>query len=112
MSHTPGPWVIDTTTACGPYFIISTSEDVPQIDCIVCSFPQLRRTKREDRPRLEADARLIKAAPVMLHALESLRTYFEEMIEVTESPGTLQTLEVHKSICDRAINEATGKEAS
>ncbi len=70
--HTPGPWIVDATKATGPYNVLTAAEEVPQRDCIVCSFAEIRRRDRELRPRLEADARLIAAAPDMLAALHKV----------------------------------------
>jgi hypothetical protein len=68
-THTPGPWVIQTCNANGPFldsFFISTEER------IVCRFPtgtgQFSETGQENL----ANARLIAAAPELLSALEDM----------------------------------------
>jgi hypothetical protein len=53
-----------------------------------------------------ANARLMAAAPEMLDSLVAIRTWIEEMLEVTDSPGDRQTLQTHLGICERAISRA------
>lgn len=84
--HTPGPWVVDTTVACGPYNIITGNLDWPQSKIIVCSFHDWRRADKVGRPTLEADARLISAAPDLLAACVG-------MLSAWDSPRNLNRVE-------------------
>jgi len=85
--HTPGPWVVDTTVALGPYHIITQSEDVPQSRCVVCAFPEWRRkpSPEADRPRLEADAQLIAAAPDLLEACRDALSKIDPFVHDVET---------------------------
>jgi len=106
--HTPGPWVVDATKATGPYSVLTQSEAIPQKDCIVCSFGESRR--RGDRARLEADARLIAAAPDLLTAAIKVLTSDLGSVLHLDSCGRAIGIECDCGIEDleRAVFKATG----
>ncbi len=103
--HTPGPWRLDETFVDGQWGNPShwVCEIVgPDNSRIVADIPEYR-TYEEDAAELEANARLIAAAPELLEALEYAQAWITEVGERKGLPNgrTLQTIEA-------AIAKATG----
>ncbi len=83
--HAAGPWIIDRTMATGPMNIVSETEE--EAVSIVCSFPDQIK-KWNGRERIEADARLIAAAPCLLEACEAaVRFAVRAINENIDIPG-------------------------
>jgi hypothetical protein len=88
IKHTPGPWVrnpestreaawsVSTDTLLGSIggetWIVLGNESDPVPVCIVTEIYAAERDEKNDYPRLEANARLIAAAPQMFAALKTI----------------------------------------
>ena len=108
--HTPGPWIVDKTKAFGPYNIITANRDWPQRKCIVCSFNAASGLWDRDRPRVEADANLIAAAPDLLAACEYAAKKTGEMKEHYYLSGTLaDDLDAVTNTLEAAVAKARGE---
>jgi hypothetical protein len=103
--YTPRPWYVDTTVALGPYNILTGAADWPQTKTIVCSFPGPRRLDRNDRPRLDADAHLIAAAPDLLVACLA----FHEAMDTIDDRRRDRRLIAAEKLAKAAIVRAGGR---
>ena len=84
--HTPGPWKLDGAANTGDLDIISPTGRIAMVDC---------EFSVETEDVLTANARLIAAAPDLLHALR-------DAVEILEGTG------LDASIQRAAIAKATG----
>ena len=87
MKHTPGPWRVDETKAIGPMGIYSETARQPVSG--ICWFVYCRNygmfpdTEEMPRDEIEANARLIAAAPELLAALKQSLLAMAEMDDDT-----------------------------
>jgi hypothetical protein len=86
--HTPGPWGIESTTETHWVGPLRKNGKVGEI---VCGVEDSRNYTASARARIEANARLIAAAPQLLSSLKTLVTYGRWTIG-PESPGHHPTL--------------------
>ncbi len=79
MSHTPGPWKIDTeseTSCCKRYIQSSAGEYIGEI------------SSDSGETETVANARLIAAAPKLLEALKAAESYIETPDDLTPQDKT------------------------
>jgi hypothetical protein len=103
--HTPGPWHLDETFVDGKWGNPSrwVCEIVgPDNSRIVADIPEYR-TYEEDAAELEANARLIAAAPELLQTLQMVESvYRKNCVNEGEPSSVLDALQ-------SAIAKATGE---
>ncbi|MCS4234455.1 hypothetical protein [Stenotrophomonas sp. BIGb0135] len=107
--HTPGPWHLDETFVDGKWGNPShwICEVVgPDNSRIVADIPEYR-TYEEDTAELEANARLIAAAPELLGALADLLDVYRRGAQ--GFPLTYELCKVIEEQAANAIAKATGE---
>ena len=105
--HTPGPWYVadgGDVVAAGTVVAILVDTHGSQLRSA-----EVLSVRGIDSDTRAANARLIAAGPDLLVACVKMRKYLREIIEVTTSPGTLETLRIELGIIDSAIAKATGQ---
>lgn len=103
--HTPGPWFQDEAGIC------AASEDGDEVVAMVCVPEAFFGVDDDELPgvvvaRLQANARLIAAAPAMLEALKLAR----EICKDAEKDTYMDVPEEVLSQIDAALDQATGGE--
>lgn len=104
MRFTPGPWGIMDEGPWGRFIRIVTDhhpERKARLREVIATIDRLN--ERQDCGK--ANARLIAASPELFSACKSAAEWFDEMIEVCTSPGTLQTLNEMSKALKRAISK-------
>lgn len=110
--HTPGPWVIvpDRNFPGEENFIVLSPDRAPLVDSI-------NRSPSADPSALEADMRLIAAAPDLLAAIQAINNAFNSLLAqcgsnpVFNSFGTevnMHQLNIANEMATRARWKATG----
>ena len=106
--HTPGPWEIHRTSHLNIY--IGHAHDHP--NRTPGYFAEVRRFTN-DQQHIEANARLIAAAPEMLEALQSVWLWIENQADAQSKGGhatfDLMMLREQRDIVIGAIAKATGE---
>ena len=108
--HTPGPWItVETRGPCAP--------DQRGDKAIVAEFGQIiaevfHRVGPDDWAPVEANARLIAAAPDLLAAAELVYKYLEEDPPTDDAPfDAWESWRTSITVLRAAIAKARGKEA-
>lgn len=83
LDHTPGPWTVETYAAGN--FVIHYDEDNR-----IC-FMATPGEKGSDLEQIEANARLIAAAPALLDAMYTAATYINDQLDQSELRCAAQT---------------------
>lgn len=94
--HTPGPWRVRKD---GSGRLARVSDETHEFDCVVT--PSLHR----DAELMEANARLIAAAPELLSALKTIAGVVGDQLAEEHDDGSLYAL----AIALAAIEKAEGK---
>jgi hypothetical protein len=92
-AHTPGPWNCNRASAAGREIIVS---EVSPVDVAVLSH------RDKSQSEINANARLIAAAPELLEALQSMTSAYQQHFDVM--PVAWQTFD---NIARAAIAKAT-----
>ena len=114
--HTPGPWKLEPYDSClaGEDFQWGGIWAGPvMLDGINYGQPAYATIKPETLERMEADARLIAAAPDLLSALDDLARYADtcELFLRETHPGKADMLRKRVTAAIDAMAKATGGEA-
>ena len=101
--HTPGPWVVETTSGMNIY--ITQPQDMP--NRTPGFYAEVRRfTSSVDA--VKANARLIAAAPDLLEALEKIAVLYEKDIDADNYEQAANAYEM-RCIARAAITKAKGE---
>lgn len=105
--HTPGPWLCQPTNIDGPdYGVCIVADNLGGL--VGAALPWATEIDSGDMARVEANARLIAAAPELLEALRAAENHFGPFAEVTIN-GQHDTDDVRVTALMRAaIAKATG----
>lgn len=108
--HTPGPWSADPPDRHEPYWIVHAAAGVGGVIAEVCSCP--RPEAERDPSEVEANARLMAAAPAMLASLEETEAriaflarraaWHDHILETYATSGMGEEL---KGLLDRAWDD-------
>lgn len=101
--HTPGPWKFSGVSSAGRRIYHSTDTTVYHI----CTIPESDPGNPKTVDTMDADARLISAAPEMLEALKSARGWVATHAMQTYSRVASKELEA----IDALIAKAEGRES-
>jgi hypothetical protein len=102
--HTPGPWIISTHDDNNQTVIRDTSDAIiANLECDI--FRDYGMDDEEHRAIIDANAKLIVAAPEMLEALENI--FFQAYDDDSTEDDLRSLIDSIRSFADTAIKKAT-----
>ena len=118
MGHTPGPWTVGHTRqskthpSIGPFYetAVHVGDSTARGNCLAIAYMGGDGATDKDRDAVEANARLIAAAPDLLEAIQKLLWQHEQELKNEYCGSLLTQMLAQVDHARAAIAKATGDE--